>query len=821
MRRALIIGGGLVGLIILIAALMLAYAVLNLNSIIQERRGYILSRVSDAIGRPVMVETIQASLGWGVLIDLSGVQVADDHSFSSLPMIEARDVYLKVEFIPLLFHQARVIELRVNHPIIHVVRDRAGELNFEALARRRVAPLPLPPNLAGAKPNETPAAPNANPLTFAQPVSNRPTAAIFIRRFALTDGVVDYTDQSTPNHAPIELRDLEISVGNFSLRSQFEFDLGFAAFGDQKNFDLNGTIGPLANDGALDLKAVPLRLKAAIGPLTLGQVRTIPALAKTLPAPLAITGPLNASATAIGTADAINFTISGDLSPNQIFWQPSFDKPAGTPLTLEAAGSRTSARLILSSIDVALAGAKAHFTQVNLKPDHLGSHITTNDFAIGPVAAMIPAAAKYHPNGTASLDALVAIGAGHHAILNGNAALSDIGLTILKRGAAVPITHLSGPIQLGGNTAHIGPLTFNLGSAHARLDALAQSLQPPRINYRFQADKLMLTEIIPSRRELPPEYLNDFVANGNAALAESVGATVNAAATSGLIQNVPFTNLAIDAAYVPDRISLNSFAFDSCDGAISGKGTAMLGAIPAFDLTIATRGLNLQKAMSAVKAKAANTVRGGLTANLSLSGHGEDFDRARPTLRGNGHAEIVNAKLVGVNVPAQALRKIDNLPAIGTLVPASVIRNHPELFASPDTDIQSASLTFVIFGPRLTTHDFSAQAIDYNVMADGWFDLDKNLDMNAQILLSQPFSSELIAARKNVAFLADHRGQVVIPLRVTGRLPHPSVMPNVDILAQRAASNAMQSKLGGLIDKGGKGLGGIFKHGNPLQGFFH
>ena len=188
----------------------------------------------------------------------------------------------------------------------------------------------------------------------------------------------------------------------------------------------------------------------------------------------------------------------------------------------------------------------------------------------------------------------------------------------------------------------------------------------------------------------------------------------------------------------------------------------------------------------------------------------EDFDRIRPTLRGNGQAQVVNAKLVGVNVAAQGLRKIDHLPAIGSLVPGSVINHHPELFASPDTDIQSASLTFIIFGPRLTTHDFIAQAIDYNATASGWFDLDRDLDMNAQIILSQSFSNELIAARKNVAFLAGRDGQIVIPLRITGRLPHPNVMPNIDILAQRAASHAVQDKLGGLLNKGDKGLGGLF-----------
>jgi uncharacterized protein involved in outer membrane biogenesis len=820
MRRALIIGGGFIGLIILILAGLLGYAVLNLNSLIQQRRDYLLSRVSDAIGRTVTVDAIKASLGWGVLIDLSGVQVAGDPAFSRLPLVQAQDLYLKVEFLPLLFHEIRITELRLTRPIVHVIRNQAGELNLAALARQRAARFPLPPNPHAATPPGGPSAqPNVNPLSLAQPAANRPFAAVSIHRFALTDGIVDYLDQSAPNRAPVELQDVQISVDDFSLHSRFDVDLSFAALGTGKNFDLSGTIGPLITDGALDLNAIPLSLKAELGPVTFSQLQAFPKLA---PPPLTIIGPLNVAATAEGTVDAINFTVNSDLAANQITWQPSFSKPSGTTMTVVANGTRTADRMTLSSIDLVLASLKAHLTQVHLAPGHLAAHIATNEFAIAPVAAMIPAAATYHPSGTAKLDTAVKLGADQPPILDGSAALSAVALVIPEvRGGAASITRLSGPIRFGGNAADIGPLTFNLGSAHARLDAEAQSLQPPRLSYRFKADQLVLVDMIPSRQQFAPEYLSSLTATGTASVSGTPGGTLNVTAATGLIQNVPFTNLAIAAAYASDQVTLNSFAFNSCDGRISGNGVATLGMVPGFDVSLATQGLDLQKALTAVKAKAANTVRGQLTGNLSLSGHGQDFARIRPTLRGNGNAQVVNAKLVGVNVAAQALRKINHLPAIGSLVPQSVVNNHPELFASPDTDIQSASLTFVIFGQRLTTHDFAAQAIDYNAAADGWFDLDKDLNMNAQIILSQPFSGELIAARKNVAFLADRDGQIIIPLRITGRLPHPQVMPNIDILAQRAASNAMQNKLGGLLDKGGKDLGGIFKHGNPLQGLFH
>jgi hypothetical protein len=108
---------------------------------------------------------------------------------------------------------------------------------------------------------------------------------------------------------------------------------------------------------------------------------------------------------------------------------------------------------------------------------------------------------------------------------------------------------------------------------------------------------------------------------------------------------------------------------------------------------------------------------------------------------------------------------------------------------------------------------------DYSALADGWFDLDKNIDMNAHILLSQDLSRELMSEKKNVVYLANAQKQVDIPVRISGQLPKPSVQPDIQFLAQRAAGHLVQKQAGKLLDKY---LGSNSKNGssgnNPLGG---
>ena len=154
-------------------------------------------------------------------------------------------------------------------------------------------------------------------------------------------------------------------------------------------------------------------------------------------------------------------------------------------------------------------------------------------------------------------------------------------------------------------------------------------------------------------------------------------------------------------------------------------------------------------------------------------------------------------------------------------MPQSIANNHPELFGNPDTDFQQLGLTFVIQGPRITTHDLVMKTADYAMNGDGWFDMDKNIDLTARILLTQQLTNEIIAQKKNIVYVTNNNGQIDIPLLITGQLPKPVIVPDVADLAQRASQRALeqqgQKALGKLM--GSKGLGAFLGGGgNPNAG---
>jgi hypothetical protein len=100
--------------------------------------------------------------------------------------------------------------------------------------------------------------------------------------------------------------------------------------------------------------------------------------------------------------------------------------------------------------------------------------------------------------------------------------------------------------------------------------------------------------------------------------------------------------------------------------------------------------------------------------------------------------------------------------------------NHHGLLMDPDTELQAASLSFQLVGPRFITHDLFYRSPDYQITGDGWFDMDKNVDMNADIQLSLGL-------------------KVAIPVNVTGKLPDVHVLPDAPKLTERVAMGAINT----------------------------
>ena len=779
MRRILLISGVVIGAVVLIAAALTAYAFFNLSSIVARNERRILARVSDELGRRVEVGKIQAQMGWGVSVEVSGLQIADDASFSAKPFLAADEVSIEVEFIPLLRGAAKVTRLKLIKPDIRIVMNARGDLNVSTIGSS--------PDDVRRKTEEAPRSRRAKKRSS--------LADLSIKALSIEDGAIYFNDLGE-KMAPIQVHHLHFDVRNFDATSAFDVETKFAIAGEEQNVEASGKLGPILDQGVLEASGIPIDLKVQLDSMLLDRLRPLAEVGSEIPPGLSIPDPVSVSGTVRGTFGKLAIALSTDLSGDRVAYATLFNKPAGTAMTVNANGIWAE-QLEIASVNLKLSDLEltaSRFSGGGTQP--LSAQIDSNSFNLANLSPMIDAAAGYgvagmsEIHGTAKLDT-------NAPAMDGTVTLKQVAV---KLGPSWPggISDLNGKIRFTDGLEVVEPTSFTFGSAHANLEGRVESISPLKASYALKADSVKLAQVFAFAAHQPGDVINQLVVKGTAdgeITSPRMSATIQS--TDGSLENVPYRNLDLTAAYLNGRASAHPFNVGVFGGSLTAEADAVFGAAPTFNLTLGMKNLNVEQALRSQNIDAASTVHGFLTGNVVASGSGADWNRIKPTLRGSGRVAIANGKLVGVNIVADALNAVAAAPGVSQLVNVAFMSSHHGLLVDPDTELQSASMTYQQVGPRFTTHDLYAQSPDYSITGDGWFDMDKNIGMNADIRLALGL-------------------QVAIPVTVTGKLPGVRVLPDVPTLAERVAMGAINTP--GNIIRGGVNAVGSMVGAGPSAG---
>ncbi len=788
MRRTLLIIVVAAGVVILIGAVLVGYAFVNLSSLVERNQNRILARASEALGRQVEVARIQARAGWGVSIQLTGLKIADDPAFSQVPFLEAHEASVNVEFLPLLGGEARVTSLELMEPDIRIVRNARGDLNLGTLGS------PARAARASAEAKEGGSSRLGSTL-----------ADLSIRALNIDDGAVSFTDLSKQG-APLELLHVDFEVTNFDAMAPFDVDLKLAFPGPQQNIEASGKVGPLLKRGVLDTGALPLDVKFNIESILLERFRKLAIAGGAVPDNLSIPDPFSVSGTISGSIEKLDFQVSSDLTAARVAYAGFFDKPDGDAAALEAIGSWKN-HLELARLDLKLGDLELIASKISLGgAQGISAQLDSNSFNLANLGPVVTAAAPYAASGLSEIHGVATL-PDSGPEFDGTVVLKQVALSL---GPSFPsrVSDLNGSILLTRkNQIVIEPASFTLGQGHAKVEGRIESLSPLNASYTLNADSVRISDLLANRPR--DEVVNQLAISGTAAgeiSAPQINAKINS--SDGSAVNIAYRNLDLTAAYHDGQVSLRPLNIDVFGGSLSTDTDVVLGAAPNFTLALHTKNVNVEEALSSQQLDAAKTVRGFLTGNLTASGSGDSWDHIKPTLRGNGQLSLVNGKLIGVNIVADAINAVASAPGVSQILDVAFMSSHRGLLVDPNTELKSVTMSFQLVGPRLTTNDLVVNSPDYGITGNGWFDMDKNISMNNDINLSFGL-------------------RFAIPVIVTGKLPDVLVLPDLPRLTGRLAMGAISTPgriIQGGIDAAGSLVGGGSSSGskpmsipNPLN----
>jgi AsmA protein len=816
-----------IGIAVAVGVIIMILAILPFAVDLNKYKGTILTQVRTYINRPVDFDSISLTILTGLGAEIKGLRIADDPSFAKVDFIKLDRVKVKVALLPLLQKKIKVREVVLNEPVINVIRNSSGVLNFK--------------NLLVPKPEEKPKAPKPGGL-----------AALLVSNAKIRKGVFSFQDDKLkPGAKPFTISDIDLDAQDISFTKPVSFSLTAAVMSKKQNLKLKGTVGPMPEGGKLEQTLVDLSFSLEELPLAALPVK-MPVQSGTMKIDFSAKGALNDKIVSKAQAAFKDIVIGGQQKA----------KAAGLSgsLSSDFTLNYNQERLLIQNGLFDLNKEKGTFSGsvVNLKTTPAWDiKLKSDHFTPAPILEQLPMFAGMIPgklNLTGPASFSVATAGNKEAFqLNANTDMRGMGITFGKffdKPANIPM-NFSSSISMKKDMTQITAFDMVVGAITAKGSGLIQKVQDKsHFSIGIQTDPVQLQaaqNFIPMLQSFKPNGsitikativggASPFAMNIQASSdrlglvlsdkpggkmisgpmtadlsgislnvdalkkekAMSVNGTIKAA--RGSVINVSFKTLASAFTYGNDRFQVNSFNLAALKGSIQGSASYNLKnknwtASPAFN---GVEAANILDILNNFKGVFSGIISGNLKAQGIAGAPALDNLGAQANLTiKNG--EWKNFDLAGTVL--KSLTGIQGLPAVLGLS-SSAQQYQSTKFESLSTGIDLRHKVINVGSMQLVNISSGSQS-DIDAKLNGTISMDTNqLNLKGQVILPKKSSQRLGGKTEAFTAIMDDQKRIVLPLTITGNLKKPT--PSVDTRTLKDAFIKYYSNK--LLEKGLKKL---------------
>lgn len=767
-RRMWIWTGAVVGTVLVLLAVIPFFVDLD------RYRDRWLPLVESAVGRRVEVGHVELTLLTGLGARIDGLIVHDDPRFGADPLLAADSVRARIKLIPLLRGRVAIKEIRLDRPVLRVVKNEAGAVNLASW----------------------PTAPPADQSSDVPPVAGAGLAALSLADFSIRDGSVSYEDRSAPSDPRRHALDhIEASLRNVGVGETLAVDLAARLAEADAPVVIEGTAGPLDDGGrpqAFNFSAgvgeSRVTITGASGPaglsvearsdrLDMAQLsRIVRGMVPAFPADLTASGQGDFALTMKPQPDG--YEVDGRLALDgaRVTYASFFDKPERTPMGLTFSGR---VRPTDSGVAIALPAVaiRLHTLEAKGRADAaigkaFASHgeIDTGDADLAGWQGLAPMLRGGNVSGRARIEASWSLDAGRPPAYRVALRVRDAQATM--PGRPQPVTRLGGSMVIEGERLTISRMAINAGGSDLEVNGAIAGLARPTGTLALSSRLLDLSELMPpvAPPSSPPPAA---AAKPSAAAPQSPAATapgplrdasirLNVIASRVRGPSIPeVTDLKGAMRWTRGVLEISRVTGRVYDGGmlISGR-IAPFAPEPTFTLEATADKLEVKDAL-AQYTSLGDFLVGRLSGRLGVSGAGSTWAEVAPTLTGKGDLAVTDGALRTFNVIKDVLATAN---ALGV----------SRLTERPDTPFQRLSAAVEIRNGVIHLEQARLAGGEYGADASGTVGLDAAVDLKATLTIPRSAAGGLAQSALGAA-LSDGEGRLQVPITLTGRLPKPKV----------------------------------------------
>jgi len=264
-------------------------------------------------------------------------------------------------------------------------------------------------------------------------------------------------------------------------------------------------------------------------------------------------------------------------------------------------------------------------------------------------------------------------------------------------------------------------------------------------------------------------------------------------------------SLQLDGVYAQDVVKLHSLSASLLGGTGELKGGMHL-VLNDFNLSASLQELQLSGLLSMLQLAESKRVKGTITQfNGRLKG--EIGPLLKTSLTGPVNLAVVESELQGVNIAREVLEKIESVPLLEGQVLSRIPAEFQPILAADATRIESLTTQLFFEGGKARVDRLRIESDLFSLDGAGEASLlDGFVRLEATLRFSRPFSDALATKVKEARRVLDADGTLSVPVAITGVPPKVSVVPDIKKLVEMGARKVFEERASDLLEQalGGK-----------------
>jgi len=261
----------------------------------------------------------------------------------------------------------------------------------------------------------------------------------------------------------------------------------------------------------------------------------------------------------------------------------------------------------------------------------------------------------------------------------------------------------------------------------------------------------------------------------------------------------PLTNILVNFAMTENTARIKDSSFNLGRGSVSFEGL-IEDYLKAQKFHFETKADGLELAEIIPQKDQPVQLWGKLADEFTIDGKGFTPE-ALNNLTGKGSIVVQEGKLKNINVLKVILSKISMIPNLVEDVEQSLPEKYKEKMNDKDTSFNKINFKTTVHNGALYVDEAIIEADAFLLSGQGTIGFDNSLSLDTHVLIPKDLSESMAASAPPLQFILDEQGQIFIPVKVSGKIPNLTFLPDLNYLTKRLFETRGREELEKVLDK--------------------